>query len=113
MDGKNVPVGAISSVAVPCPAGSIGGRSAGGEGFVACLVDAIPVASRRVAHAAGAGRTGLVEIIAVGLALGKGGGVADGRLAAIPPQREKARAGGQRRGEIGRAACRERGCQDG
>src|SRR3546814_5466405 len=80
---------AIGSVAVPCPPGSIGGRIARGEGFVACLVDAIPVASRRVAHAAGAGRTGLVEIIAVGLALGKGGGVADGRLAAIPPQRDK------------------------
>src|SRR3546814_3505459 len=37
--------------------------------------------------------------MAGGLALGKGGGVADGRLAARPPQREKARAGGQRRGE--------------
>src|SRR5690606_11378592 len=59
------------------PAGgrSIGGRVAGGKGFVGRLVALVPFAPRRGAHASRAGRARLVEILGMGFGVGEGGGV--------------------------------------
>ncbi len=50
---------------------SVSGRIASGKGFVDGFIDAVPVATGRIAHSGGTGRSRLVEILRVGFAVGE------------------------------------------